>query len=165
VLDVEDTYIGIPPEEGVMLKAQGKVSYLLSMIHGRQTGEVHMEGLQLTSVPRDVIKWPGVQISGGSGIKMMDIGIGLPPEAKDCLKVKGLYLDRNLMVELPKEIKYLTTIEAFSVRSNKLKNLCSELEHLASLTSLDLSNNEIRGFPRDMRFAPTLKVIKLSNNR
>lgn len=165
MLDVGDTYIGIPPQEGMLLKAPGKVAYLLAMIHGRQTGDVHLENLELTALPPDVVKWPGVQISGGSGVSVMDIGVGLPPEAKDCLKIKGLYMDNNKMEEIPKNIKHLTTILSLSLRNNLLKNLCAELEQLASLTMMDLSDNQIRGFPRGMRFAPTLKVIKLSNNR
>ena len=60
--DVENNFIGKVPEYGKMLEVQGKIQYLLAMVDGRQSGAVHMTHLELTTIPDDIIEWPGKQL-------------------------------------------------------------------------------------------------------
>ena len=149
-----------------------------------KSGILDLSGLDLTSVPADVLRFtqlrslflndnrltsiPGEidQLENLQSLHLDDNRLTeLPPGLSKLSRLRELRLDRNCLVTLPYNISRMRSLESLAANSNMITRLPAGLARLDLLQSIMLNDNRLEHLPEEITQLPGLRRLWLSCNR
>jgi leucine-rich repeat protein SHOC2 len=88
----------------------------------------------------------------------------LPATISQCINMKVLNVNANLLTQLPEEIGMVKQLRKLTIASNKLTSLPAQLQSLPALEELDISGNALVALPQGLVAMAALKSLDASNN-